>query len=113
MGRTYVAQTGSDEFFDVNFSGVDVLGRLHTEVDAPRKQIYPNEDYYSTPYSASKEVAEECARKIRNADDNAFTTVIEEFRGSLIREDETLEEFKEWAMKWATWLKQSGGYMIQ
>ena len=42
MGRTHTANSDGS-FFDLNFSGVDVIGQVHNAVDAPYKKIYPNQ----------------------------------------------------------------------
>jgi len=111
MGRTHTANSDGS-FFDLNFSGVDVIGQVHNAVDAPYKKIYPNEIFYSPLTVATKEQAEECAEKIKNADDKVFTTIFEEFREMTISKDMTFEEFKRWVYNWADWLEKSGGYRV-
>ncbi len=101
---------GNFLYYDVNFSGADLLGHIHLKAKAGITDAYPRfeGDTPRVPYTADKSQCAAWASKIEKLTKSQLKEILDEcpcFDGSA-------DEFQVFVNDWAWFLKNCGGYEV-
>lgn len=103
-----------DGGWDVNSSGANLLGGLHSQLNLPVcNSEHIISDCPRVPYSMDKVIAEATARKLSGISDEDVKATLERFKSCWVDELDAVNCYLEWVRDWQKFLEVCGGYKTE